>query len=168
MSVGTLNCTILVYAAKPYTEEAAFVHFELAAVGTAAPRRLLELRADWIHALALEKLDTRSLRRIIQKTCSRARHKAAQHRPRRFPLSKISPRIWRSVLSTQSFAYSIRLLVTTNDKLHQCSRTYYAIWTRRFFHLRFWHAGAMLKNHEPVRVRRGPPEARCSAFLKRR
>lgn len=149
----------LFYAAKPYTNEAAFVHQCLQKYGAPAPRRLLELACGTgAHAFALEKFGYQIVATdYSEDMLAIARRKAAQGS------SQIDFR-WQDMraldLPERPFDAVICLFdaigyVATNDALRQVLQG-----VQRHLHVdglfifEFWHAGAMLKHYEPVRVRR--------------
>ena len=147
------------YADKPYDKEAAFVHRCLQQYSVGTPHRVLELACGTgSHALELEKKGYKILATDYSTDMlACARRKAAQ------------------VLSEVAFChYDMRTLdlpyepfdaviclfdsvgyVATNEALEQVLKG-----VRRhlrpngLFVFEFWHAAAMLRHYEPLRVRR--------------
>ncbi len=149
----------LFYAAKPYVDEAAFVHQCLQQFGAPAPRRMLELACGTgAHAFALEKFGYQIIATdYSEDMLAVARRKAAQG------TSQIDFR-WQDMraldLSERPFDAAICLFdalgyVATNDALRQVLRgVHQHVRADGLFVFEFWHAGAMLAHYEPVRVRR--------------
>ena len=149
----------LFYAAKPYVDEAAFVHRCLQQHSTTAPHRLLEVACGTgAHAFALERFGYQ-----IVATDYSEDMLAVARRKVTLGSSEIDFR-WQDMralnLPERPFDAVICLFdaigyVVTNDALSQVLQG-----VRRhlradgLFVFEFWHAGAMLKHYEPVRVRR--------------
>ncbi len=149
----------LFYSDKPYAEETEFVHQCINRYGLTNTHRLLELACGTgVHAFALEKLGYK----IVATDYSEdmllcARKKAAQIS------SSIDFRCqdMRSVkLSDEPFDAVICLFdsigyVQTNEALEQVLQTVRnLLQPEGVFIFEFWHAGAMLRYYEPVRIRR--------------
>ncbi len=149
----------LFYAAKPYSDEAAFVHQCLKQYGIGNSRRLLELACGTgSHALELEKLGYNIVATdYSEDMLAVARQKATKES------SKLDFR-WQDMrvldLPDLPFDAIVCLFdaigyVVTNDALNQVLRG-----ARRhlrpegLFIFEFWHASAMLRHYEPLRVRR--------------
>jgi len=147
------------YADKPYAEEAAFVHQCLQQYSVGPTRRLLELACGTgIHALALEKFGYEIIAiDYSEDMLACARRKAAE------VASSVDFR-WQDMhaldIAGGPFDAAICLfdsigLVKTNEALMQVLRG-----VRRhvrpdgLFVFEFWHAAAMLRSYDPVRVRR--------------
>jgi SAM-dependent methyltransferase len=149
----------LFYAAKPYVDEAAFVHRCLQHYSTTPPLYLLELACGTgSHAIALEALGYKVVATDYSKDMLEiARFKAAQ------ASSKVDFRCqdMRTLdLPQRPFDAAVCLFdsigyVATNDALRQviCNVRDH-LRSDGLFIFEFWHAGAMLKNFDPVRVRR--------------
>ncbi len=149
----------LFYAAKPYTNEAAFVHQCLQRYGTPTPHRVLELACGTgSHAFALEKLGYQ-----IIATDYSADMLAVARRKAIAASSALDLR-WQDMRSLdvpeRPFDAVICLFdaigyVATNEALSQVFQGVYRhLRAHGLFVFEFWHAGAMLKHYEPVRVRR--------------
>ena len=147
------------YADKPYAKEAAFIHQCLQQYSTGATRRLLELACGTgNHAFVLEKFGYEIVATDYSEemlTC--AKRKAAES------ASSIDFR-WQDMrvlnIADKSFDAAICLFdsigyVETNEELIKVFEG-----VRRhlrpegLFVFEFWHAAAMLRGFDPVRVRR--------------
>lgn len=151
----------LFYADKPHREEAAFVHQCLQQYGLENTHRLLELACGTgEHALALEKLGYE----IVAVDYSEdmlvcARYKAAQ------VSSTINFR-WQDMrglnLLDEPFDALICLFdsigyAATNEAITQVFQGVHRhLSPGGLFVFEFWHAGAMLRSYDPVRIRRWP------------
>ncbi len=147
------------YGDKPYQDEAAFVHHCLVRYGDGPVRRLLELACGTgTHALELEKHGYEIVATdYTEDMLASARQKAARVK------SKINfqRKDMRTLdYSPQSFDATVCLFnaigyVTTNDELAQVFRgVHQQLRLGGLFVFDFWHAGAMLRSYDPVRVRR--------------
>lgn len=149
----------LFYADKPYVEEAEFVHSCIQRYGNGSTVRLLELACGTgNHALALEKYGYT----ITATDYSPDMLELAQAKAKRMA-SHVDFR-WQDMrsleLPEQSFDVAICLFdsigyVATNEALLQvlleinrCLRP------AGLFIFEFWHAAAMLKAYDPLRIRR--------------
>ena len=147
------------YADKPYTEEAVFIHLCLQQYGVGETHRLLELACGTgTHALALEKMGYK----IVAIDCSEdmlacARAKASQVSSsidfRRQDMRKLD-------ISGEPFDAVICLFdsmgfVKTNEAIKKAFRgVYHNLRPDGLFVFEFWHAAAMLRSYDPVRIRR--------------
>ena len=147
------------YADKPYEDEAAFVHQLIQDHNLTAGNRILEIACGTgSHSFALEALGYE-----IEATdysadmLSVARHKALQRKSKvRFRQADMAclgdPE--------QPFDVVICLFdsigyVKTNEKLAQVfSRVRQQLRSGGLFIFEYWHAAAMLRGYDPVRVRR--------------
>lgn len=147
------------YGDKPYQDEAAFIHHCLVRYGDGSVRRLLELACGTgTHALELEKHGYEIVATdYTEDMLACARHKAARVK------SKINfqRKDMRTLdYSPQSFDATVCLFnaigyVTTNDELAQVFRgVHQQLRLGGLFVFDFWHAGAMLRSYDPIRVRR--------------
>jgi SAM-dependent methyltransferase len=149
----------LFYADKPYEEEASFVHRCLLAYGDGPMRRVLELACGTgSHALALERLGHEILATDdSEDMLARARHKAAQQssqvvfeRRNMTALDAAGGPFDAAVCMFDSIGY-----VLTNEALRQVFDGVRAhLRPGGLFVFEFWHAAAMLRSYESVRVRR--------------
>lgn len=147
------------YADKPYEEEAAFVHQCLQQYSVGTTRRLLELACGTgSHALVLEKYGYEIIATdYSEDILARARRKATEagssvdFRWQDMRTLDVAERPFDAVVCLfDSIGY-----VETNEGLMQVLKGVHR-------HLRaeglvvfeFWHAGAMLRSYDPVRVRR--------------
>lgn len=150
----------LFYAAKPYAEEAAFVHGCLSRFGDGQSQRLLELACGTgAHALPLEKLGYK----IVAVDSSKDMLAVAQRKA-----TAVASHVEficqdmraLDLPSQQPFDAVVCLFdaigyVVTNDGLTQVLQG-----VRRYlrpgglFVFEFWHAAAMMRRYEPVRVLR--------------
>lgn len=147
------------YADKPYTDEAAFVHSCLQHYSIGATHRLLELACGTgSHALTLEKFGYNIVATDYSNDMlAYARRKATQ------ALSTVDFR-WQDMrsldLPNHPFDAVICLFdsigyVVTNEALVQVLQGVHRyLRPNGLFVFEFWHAGAMLRFYEPVRVRR--------------
>ena len=149
----------LFYADKPYAAEAAFVDQCLNTYSIGPANRLLEIACGTgTHAFHLEKPE----RTIIATDYSeamlrRARQKAAEKHSRvEFQLQDMTD----LAVSTEMFDAVICLFdaigyVRTNEAL---AKTFHGVHKHLrpngLFIFEFWHAAAMLRHYDPVRVRR--------------
>jgi len=147
------------YADKPYDREALFVHQCLQQYGVGTTRRLLELACGTgTHALALEKFGYEIVATdYSEDMLACARRKAAQ------ASSSIDFR-WQDMraleLPERPFDAALCLFdsigyVETNEALIQVLRSVHRhLRPDGLFIFEFWHAAAMLRSYDPVRVRR--------------
>lgn len=149
----------LFYADKPYAAEAAFVDQCLNTYSIGPANRLLEIACGTgTHAFHLEKPE----RTIVATDYSeamlrRARLKAAEKHSRvEFQLQDMTD----LAVSTEMFDAAICLFdaigyVRTNEAL---AKTFHGVHKHLrpngLFIFEFWHAAAMLRHYDPVRVRR--------------
>ena len=153
----------LFYADKPYAAEAAFVDQCLRTYSIGPADRLLEIACGTgTHSFHLEKPE----RTIVASDYSeamlrRARQKAAEkHSQVEFQLQDMTD----LAVSTEMFDAAICLFdaigyVRTNEAL---AKTFHGVHKHLrpngLFIFEFWHAAAMLRYYDPVRVRRWPTE----------
>ena len=149
----------LFYKDKPYAAEAAFVDRCLNEYSTGPVNRLLEIACGTgTHAFHLEKPE----RRIVatdysEDMLSRAREKAAEKNSRvEFQLQDMT----QLAVSTEMFDAVICLFdaigyVGTNVALQKVFLGVHKhLRNDGLFVFEFWHAAAMLRHYDPVRVRR--------------
>ncbi len=149
----------LFYADKPYADEAAFVHRCLQRYSLGTVHRLLELASGTgSHALALEKFGYEIVATDYSEDMLEcARRKAAQAGSR-VDLRRQDMRALD--LSEKPFDAVICLFdsigyVGTNDALRQVLQNVHRhLRSKGLFVFEFWHAGAMLRSYDPIRVRR--------------
>lgn len=149
----------LFYATKPYAEEAAFVHQCLERFGDGVTRRLLELACGTgSHALALEKFGYGIVATdYSEDMLAVARRKAAQASSR----VEFQRQDMRALaVPEQAFDAVVCLFdaigyVATNEALTQVMQGVHAcVRPSGLFIFEFWHAAAMLRAYDPVRVGR--------------
>lgn len=147
------------YADKQYEEEAAFVHQCLQQYSVVDTHRLLELACGTgTHALVLEKLGYELVatdhsedmlacaQRKAEQVSSGIQFRLQDMRALNLP----DPPFDAAVCLFDSIGY-----VVTNDALKQVLQgVYHHLRSDGLFVFEFWHAGAMLRNYEPVRTRR--------------
>jgi SAM-dependent methyltransferase len=146
------------YADKPYNQEAAFVHNCITRYGTGTTRRLMELACGTgSHALELERHGYAIVATDYSEpmlVCARA--KAARvsssvefiHQDMR--VLNLGPPLFDAVLCLfDSIGY-----VLTNEAITQVFKGVHRhLRPEGLFIFEFWHAAAMLKSFDPVRVR---------------
>lgn len=149
----------LFYSDKPYADEARFVHHCLQRYGDGQTHRLLELACGTgSHALELERLGYEVVATdYSEDMLACARRKASER------LSRVDFR-WQDMralnLTDEPFDAAICLFdsigyVVTNEALLQVLRGVHRhLRPNGLFVFEFWHAAAMLRSHEPLRVRR--------------
>ena len=146
------------YADKPYVEEAGFVHRCLRQYGAGPVRRLLELACGTgSHAFALESLGYSVLATdYSEDMLERARRKAAdlssavEFRTQDMRALELGNEFDAAVCLFDSIGY-----VATNDAVKQLMRGVHRhLRPDGLFLFEFWHAAAMLRGYDPVRVRR--------------
>lgn len=149
----------LFYADKPYHEEAAFLDSVLQSYGSLKPKRILELACGTgTHSLLLEKLgyeiiatdyseDMLIQARLKAQTCN----SHVDFRFQNMISLNVSERPFDAILCLfDSIGY-----VQSNENLEtvfQGVNTH--LKPGGLFIFEFWHAGAMIKNYEPLRIRR--------------
>jgi SAM-dependent methyltransferase len=146
------------YADKPYEEEAAFVHQCLQQYRGGTTRSLLELACGTgSHALALEKLGYQIVATdYSEDMLARARHKAAElgssvdFRWQDMRALDVRERPFDAVICLfDSIGY-----VETNEAIMRVLKGVHRhLCPDGLFIFEFWHAGAMLRRCDPVRVR---------------
>lgn len=147
------------YADKPYAEEAAFVHDCLQRFSSSATSRLLELACGTgTHAMELEKLGYQVVATDYSEdmlACARqkaeARGSAVDFRWQDMRALDIAENPFDAVICLfDSIGY-----VQTNEALMEVLKGVHRhLRSEGLFVFEFWHAAAMLRNHEPVRIRR--------------
>lgn len=146
------------YADKPYVEEATFVHRCLQQYGEGTTRSLLELACGTgSHALALEEFDYQiTAVDYSQHMIERAKRKADGTSAIDFRLADM-----RALdLENKSFDAvvclfdSIGYVQTTEAIKEVLRRVHDHLRVGGLFIFEFWHAAAMLRSFDPVRVRR--------------
>jgi ubiquinone/menaquinone biosynthesis C-methylase UbiE len=147
------------YAEKPYAKEAAFVYSCLKKYGKPAPKRILELACGTgTHALLLEKQGLNVIATdYSEDMLSEARKKA------RAASSKVDFRhqdMCALKLPEASFDAVICLFdsigyVQSNENIQKVlAGVGRHLRAGGLFIFEFWHAGAMIKGYDPLRVRR--------------
>jgi ubiquinone/menaquinone biosynthesis C-methylase UbiE len=149
----------LFYADKPYAEEAAFVHACLQKYGNHAPKHILELACGTgTHSLLLEKYGYDIIATDYSKDMlAQARQKANKNgakvnfRQQDMRFLNIPERPFDAVICLfDSIGY-----VATNENIQQVLKGVRAhLCPGGLFIFEFWHAGAMIRNYDPVRIRR--------------
>jgi len=149
------------YVDKQYNEEAAFIHQCLQQYGVGDTHRLLELACGTgSHSLALEKLGHGY--EIVATDYSHDMLAYAKRKAEQVSSSiDFQLQDMRALnLPDHSFDAVICLFdsigyVVTNEALKQVLQgVYHHLRSDGLFVFEFWHAGAMLRNYEPVRIRR--------------
>lgn len=149
------------YADKPYDAEAAFIHQCLQSYGAGPTRRLLELACGTgSHALALEKLGYEIVATdYSEDMLACARRKASENSSRvDFRLQDMT----KLDVAGAPFDAAVCLFdaigyVATNDAIESVLKGVHKhLRPDGLFVFEFWHAAAMLRHYDPVRVRRWP------------
>jgi len=148
----------LFYADKPYPQEAAFVAQCLQTYSDGSTHRLLELACGTgSHALELEQLGYQIVATdYSEDMLHRARQKATQKSSQvKFQLQNMT----RLEVAGLPFDAAYCLFdsigyVATNDALTQVFRSVHKhLRAEGLFVFEFWHAAAMLRHYDPLRVR---------------
>jgi SAM-dependent methyltransferase len=149
----------LFYAAKDYEGEARFVHERLARFAEGPVRRVLELACGTgRHALALERLGhevvgidhSDSMLAVARRRAAEAGARAAFRAGDLRALDGEGAPFDAAVCLFDSIGY-----VATNEALEEALRgVHRAVRPGGLFLFEFWHAAAMLRGYDPVRVRR--------------
>lgn len=148
----------LIYAEKPYAEESAFIHRSIQAYRPDAMKMLELACGTGTHSLLLEKYGYQIIATDYSPDMlARARDKARkENSPVDFRLQDM-----RTLdLSERPFDVIICLFdsigyVATNDNIFQVLKKIHRHLSQDgLFLFEFWHAGAMLRHYEPLRVRR--------------
>ncbi len=149
----------LFYATKPYAEEAAFVHRCLEHFSDGVAHRLLELACGTgSHALALEKFGYDIVATDYSEDMLAVARRKAIQASSRVEFQQQDMRVL--VAPKQSFDAAICLFdaigyVATNEALARVMQGVHAcLRPNGLFIFEFWHAGAMLRSYDPVRVGR--------------
>ncbi len=147
------------YGDKPYADEAAFVHGCLQQYGVGATQGLLELACGTgLHAFSLEKFGYHIVATDYSSdmlSCARAKAKDICSQ-----VNFIQQDIRMLNIPGVLFDAAICLFdsigyVETNDALKRVFRGVHRhLRTDGLFVFEFWHAAAMLRSYDPVRVRR--------------
>jgi SAM-dependent methyltransferase len=152
----------LFYADKPYLEEAKFVHHCLQEHGAGPVRELLELACGTgSHAFALEALGYNVLATDYSKDMlemagrkAAATSSAVEFRAQDMRALDLRKEFDAVICLFDSIGY-----VGTNDAVEQVLRGVHRhLKPDGLFVFEFWHAGAMLRSYDPLRVRRWPTE----------
>lgn len=149
----------LFYADKPYADEALFVHRCLQRFGAGATNRLLELACGTgSHAFALEKFGYQILATDdSENMLAIAKKKAAEIGS---TVNFRAQDMTRLDIDNGSFDAAICLFDSigyagTNERIGRVFEgVYHHLRPEGLFIFEFWHAAAMLRSYEPVRVRR--------------
>jgi SAM-dependent methyltransferase len=149
----------LFYAAKDYEGEARFVDGCLARFGEGATRRVLDLACGTgRHALALERLGhevvgidhSESMLRVARARAVAAGSRATFHAGDLRAIDAPGAPYDAAVCLFDSIGY-----VQTNEGLERAFRGIHgAVRPGGLLVFEFWHAAAMLRGYDPVRVRR--------------
>src|SRR5512140_356746 len=147
------------YRDKPYPDEARFIHHCLVRYGEVPLQRLLELACGTgTHALELEKHGYEIVATdYTEDMLACARRKAALVNSRiTFQREDMRARgRFENPFDATVCLFNAIGYVTTNDELAQVFRgVRQRLRPGGLFIFDFWHAVAMLKNYDPVRVRR--------------
>ncbi len=149
----------LFYASKPYADEAAFVHQCLQQHTVGPTRRLLELACGTgSHAFALERLGYEIVATDYSEDMLRVARAKAARAPSRVDFQQQDMRSLE--LSGRPFDAVICLFdaigyVASNDALGQVfEAVHHHLRPGGLFIFEFWHAAAMLRHYDPVRIRR--------------
>lgn len=148
----------LFYAEKPYADEAAFVHHCIQTVKPNASR-LLELACGTgTHALLLEKYGYKIIATDYSlDMLARAREKAQKDKSSVVFLQQdmrtldIPERPFDAIICLFD---SLGYVATNKGLLQVLERIHGHLAPEGIFLFEFWHAGAMLRSYEPLRIRR--------------
>jgi len=149
----------LFYADKPYSEEAAFVHACLQKYGNPAPKHILELACGTgTHSLLLEKygydiIATDYSKDMLVQARQKAKKAGANvdFRQGDMRFLNIPERPFDAVICLfDSIGF-----VATNESIQRVLKGVCAhLRPGGLFIFEFWHAGAMIRNYDPLRIRR--------------
>jgi SAM-dependent methyltransferase len=149
----------LFYQEKPYKEESQFIHRCLQELSSESPQSLLELACGTgNHALEMAKLGYKVLATDYSEDmlrCAKYKQKQGEYN---IEFACQDMRYLR--LDCQQFDAAICLFdsigyVQTNEALLQVLlNVHNHLKPHGLFLFEFWHAGAMLRNYEPLRIRR--------------
>lgn len=148
------------YADKPYEDEVAFVHQCLKEYGVAPTGRLLELACGTgKHALALERLghdvvatDYSPDMLEVAKRRAASSGSSVEFLKQDMQGLDLGTQFDAVICLFDSIGY-----VATNEALRQVlAGVYQHLRPGGLFLFEFWHAGAMLRSYDPLRVRRWP------------
>jgi SAM-dependent methyltransferase len=149
----------LFYASKDYAAEAQFVHDCLVRFSTGSARRVVDLACGTgRHAVALERLQhelsgvdsSESMLRMARANAAAANAQAKFHLGDLRSLDVPGAPFDVAVCLFDSIGY-----VRTNEGLEHAFRGIHrSLRPGGLLIFEFWHAAAMLRGHEPVRVRR--------------
>jgi SAM-dependent methyltransferase len=147
------------YADKPYAEEAAFVHGCLQKYGNPHPKRLLELACGTgTHSLLLEKkgydiiaIDYSKDMLVQAQQKVKKSGSGVDFRQQDMLFLNIPERPFDAVICLfDSIGY-----VATNENLEQVLKGIREhLCPGGLFIFEFWHASAMIRSYEPLRIRR--------------
>jgi ubiquinone/menaquinone biosynthesis C-methylase UbiE len=147
------------YGDKPYADETAFVHWCLQQHGVGSTRRLLELACGTgSHALALEKFGYEIVATDYSEdmlSCARVKAKGVSSEvsfiQQDMRMLNIPGRLFDATICLfDSIGY-----VETNEELIKVFEGVGRhLRSDGLFVFEFWHAAAMLRSYDPVRVRR--------------
>jgi SAM-dependent methyltransferase len=148
----------LFYAEKPYTEEAAFIHRCIQAHKPNA-RTLLELACGTgTHSLLLEKYGYKIIATDYSPEMLRRAKQKAQKEGSRVSFRQQDMRALdvpeRPFDAIICLFDSIGYVATNKDILQVLKGIQHHLSPDGIFLFEFWHAGAMLRHYEPLRVRR--------------
>lgn len=148
----------LIYAEKPYADEAAFVHHCIQNYKTNA-HNLLELACGTgTHSLILEKYGYKIIATDYSSDMlARAREKAQKEKSsvdfrqeNMLTFDIVEDHFDAIICLFDSLGY-----VATNENILQVlKKVYHHLAQDGLFIFEFWHAGAMLHSYEPLRIRR--------------
>jgi SAM-dependent methyltransferase len=149
----------LFYADKPYDEEARFVHACLQKYGSGQPKWLLELACGTgTHSLLLEDhgykiIATDYSADMLNQARQKAKDKGSHvdFRQQDMRTLSIPERPFDAVICLfDSIGYP-----ATNENIMKVLNNVRAhLSTHGLFIFEFWHAGAMIRSYDPVRIRR--------------
>jgi len=148
----------LFYAEKPYAAEAAFVDQCLRKYAEERPKRLLEIACGTgTHAFQLEQRDYHIVATdYSQAMLERAMRKASEFSSRvEFRVQDMTQLDLDGSFDAAYCLFDAIGYVATNEALEQVFRGVQKhLRPDGLFVFEFWHAGAMLRHYDPVRIRR--------------
>ncbi len=149
----------VIYADKPYSQEAGFIHQVIERFGKGGERRLLELACGTgSHGLAFERLgyevtgidQSEDMIAVAQQKAARAGARARFTRGDMRSLRWDGEAFDAAVCLFDSIGY-----VRSNEAIRQVLEgVHHNLRPDGLFIFEFWHAAAMLREYDPLRVRR--------------
>ena len=154
----------LFYAEKPYEAEAAFVDQCLREYSVGPTKRLLEIACGTgTHALQLEQrgyqiVATDYSHDMLERATQKASQKSSRVEFRRQDMTQLD--VAGAPFDAAYCLFDAIGYVATNEALEKAFRGVHKhLRPDGLFVFEFWHAGAMLRHYDPVRIRRWQTDA---------